>query len=280
MRILNKVSSVIDDTVKYQLVTNDGYIIEACTLFFHDETAKINICVSSQVGCACSCMFCATGSKRFIRNLTVEEITEQVSLITREISIDNNQLFEITYMGTGEPLNNVDAVFASIKYFEHAYINLFRINVSTILPHLNIPKDILVSTKYPIHFQYSMHFTSDQLREQYFRNKLVPLDDAINFFNSISVQTGEAFCINYMLFEKINDSTDNAKQLIDLCKSINAYIKISEYCPVENVMLQPSTKYKEFTEILDKEHICWKPFRSKGIDIKASCGHLLSDIDF
>ena len=280
MKIFNRVRSNVDDTVKYQLITNDGFVIEACAIFFDEEIAKINICISSQVGCTCNCLFCATGSKRFVRNLTVKEIIEQISLITKEISLNNNQLFEITYMGTGEPLNNFDAVFESIKYFESIYLNLHRINVSTILPHLNVSLDTLISTKHPIHFQYSMHFTNDELREHYFRNKLIPIHDAITYFNSIALQTNEDFCINYLLFDGINDSVDDANKLIKLCNSLNAYLKISEYCPVKSSFLKPSKNFNKFIEVLDKEHISWKPFQSKGVDIKASCGHLLSDIDF
>lgn len=280
MKILYKVSSSVDETIKYQLSTSDGLVIEACVIFFFEEIAKINICVSSQVGCICNCMFCATGNKRFIRNLTAKEIIEQVTIITDDISLKTNQLFEITYMGTGEPLNNVDEVLESMHHIESVYSNLHRINLSTVLPSLNISLEQLLSTRHPIHFQYSMHFTKDELREKYFRNKLPTIYDSLSFFNTISKKTDEMFCINYLLFDGINDTIDDARRLIKFCKSLNAYIKISEYCPIKHSSLKPSKNFCKFVGILDDEHITWKSFQSKGADIKASCGHLLSEIEF
>lgn len=280
MKILNKINSKVDNTIKYQFITQDNNIIEACVIFFENEIAPINICVSSQVGCACNCSFCATGSKRFIRNLDSKEIIQQVLLIFSQISLIDKKLFEITYMGTGEPLNNFDAVLQSLRYFENTYSNLYRINISTIVPHLNIKSEELIATKRPIHFQYSLHFTDDILRNKYFKNKLVPIKNALNFLDTISKQTKEPFCINYLLFEGINDSVMDANNLIQLSNSLSAYIKVSEYCPIDNCELKPSKNFKKFTSILDGNNIRWKPFQSKGVDIKASCGHLLSDVDF
>lgn len=280
MKIIKKFNSNIDDTYKYQLLTKDNKIIEACVIFFKNEVAPINICISSQVGCSCNCTFCATGYKRFVRNLSYEEIIEQVSLVISEIPQFNNSLFEITYMGTGEPFNNFDAVLESIKSFECIYLNLSRVNISTIIPHLNIMKESLLSTRIPIHFQYSLHFVDDELRHKYFNNKLVPITKALDFLNTISTQTKEPFCINYLLFNDINDSTEDAYKLIKLTEALQAYIKISKYCPINYSALKPSNNYKEFTAVLDDKKIRWKPFQSKGTDIKASCGHLLSDVDF
>lgn len=280
MKIINKVNSCIDNTVKYQFITHDYNIIEACVIFFENEVAPINICISSQIGCTCNCSFCATGSKRFVRNLDFKEIIEQVLLIVSQLPQIENELFEITYMGTGEPFNNFENVLNSLKYFEDSFLNLHRINISTILPHLNFNINNIIKTKHPIHFQYSLHFTNDSLRNLYFKNKLVPIRDALDFLNTISKQTNEPFCINYLLFEGINDSIEDARKLIQLSNSLDAYIKVSQYCPIDNSELKPSNNFKKFTSILDDNHIRWKPFQSKGVDIKASCGHLLSDVDF
>ncbi len=280
MKILNKICSSIDDTIKYQFLTKDNNIIEACVIFFEHEIAPINICVSSQVGCACNCAFCATGKKRFVRNLSFEELKKQVLLIIRDTPQADDQLFEITYMGTGEPLNNFNEVSKSFEYFENTYNNLCRINISTIVPHLNIPKERLLTKRCPIHFQYSLHFTDDDLRKRYLNNKLVPICEALEFLNSLSNYTNEEFCVNYLLFDGLNDSEEDAKKLICLCNSLKSYIKVSEYCPIDGGSLRPSKNFSKFTAILDKNNIRWKPFQSKGVDIKASCGHLLSDINF
>lgn len=280
MRIYNIYKSEIDDTVKYQFCTDDKHIIEACVIFFENEIAPVNICVSSQIGCMCNCTFCTTGYKRFVRNLSHDEIVEQVSLIFSNYQEIKNKCFEITYMGTGEPFNNIDAVLESLNYFENSFKDLCRINISTIVPHLNVPTSVLLKSRIPIHFQYSMHFLTDNIRNEYFGNRLVPINEALIYLNNISKLTNEDFCINYLLFEGINDSIEDANKLIQLCESLNAYIKVSKYCPISNSALKPSSKFEQFTAVLDKKRIRWKPFESKGKDIRASCGHLLSDIDF
>ena len=280
MQIYNVYKSEIDETIKFQFRTAEKHIIEACVIFFEEEPAPVNICISSQIGCSCKCTFCATGAKAFIRNLTFAEIIEQVSLIFSYMPNIKNKQFEITYMGTGEPFNNIHEVLKSLRYFEEKYNGLQRINMSTIIPHLNVPQDEFIVTKLPIHFQYSLHFLTDDLRNIYFNNKLVPVREALEFLNVISEDTREEFCVNYLLFDGINDSTRDAMKLVQLIKPLNAYIKISKYCPIADSGLKPSNNFEQFTAVLDEQNIRWKPFQSKGTDIKASCGHLLSDIDF
>lgn len=280
MHIYKVYNSEIDDTVKYQFHTDDNYVIEACLIYFQSEIAPINICISSQIGCMCKCSFCATGHKRFIRNLNADEIISQVELIFSHSPVLQDQLFEITYMGTGDPFNNIHNVLTSITHFENKFLKLHRINISTIIPHIRIQPEHFIKTRIPIHFQYSLHFLSDELRNKYFQSNLVPINDAIVFLNEISKQTQEDFCINYLLFDQINDSAEDAEKLIELAHKLNAYIKVSQYCPISNSRLRPSQNFISFTNILDKKGIRWKPFQSKGIDIKASCGHLLSDVDF
>lgn len=280
MHIYNVYKSEIDDTVKYQFLTEDEYIIEACLIFFEKEIAPVNICISSQIGCMCKCTFCATGYKRYIRNLTSNEIVDQVKLIFLHNPEIINNRFEITYMGTGDPFNNLDEVLTSIEYFESNFIALHRINISTIIPHLNVSTQKFIERKIPIHFQYSLHFTTDNLRKEYFQHKLVPISDALTFLNYVSKYTHEDFCVNYLLFDGVNDFVEDAEKLIQLCDSFNTYIKVSQYCPIRNSKLEPSNNFDQFTSVLDNNGIRWKPFQSKGNDIKASCGHLLSDVDF
>ena len=281
MKKLEILKSEIDETLKYKFITDDNYIIEACVLFFWDEKATVNICVSSQVGCMSNCSFCITGKKRFVRNLKKEEIIEQVKLVFSNAPQLENEFFEITYMGTGEPLYNIDEVLGSIKFFEDNYDKLQRINVSTIMPNTDRVFKNNFQTTYPLHFQYSLHFLTDELRGKYFGTKLIPIIESIQYLDDLSKSNGERFCVNYILFKGINDSITDAKKLVELLADKNAYVKISKYTPVScNKILEPSNNTKNFTKILDEANVIWKTFESKGDDIKASCGHLLSDVDF
>lgn len=273
-------TSSIDGTCKYQFRTKDGFTIEACVVFFSEKPAPVNICISSQVGCECSCLFCVTGNKRFVRNLTSEEIEEQVALIFKH---DQNLLqhkFEITYMGTGEPLRNKDNVFQSAKRFSQKYDLLYRINISSIFPDVDISLQKICSIKTLVHFQYSLHFVTDNLRTQYFRRKLAPIQSVFEVLNELYAINKSPYCVNYVLFDSINDRPQDAEILSKMMQPLPAYLKISKYCPIKDSMLKESTHSKQFCQILDDAKIVWKSFESKGADIHAACGHLLSDIQF
>lgn len=272
--------SPIDGTLKFQISTFDNYVIEACVVFFWEKTAQVNICISSQVGCECTCSFCVTGHKRFIRNLSSAEITEQLALI-----FDNNpdllkHNFEITYMGTGEPLQNWDNVLSSAVYFSNKYNKLYRINISSIFPKVDLPLEDIFSITTPVHFQFSLHFVTDELRKKYFRRELAPIASVFDKLNQLHSATKNPYCINYILFDSINDRPQDAEALIKMIQPLPAYLKISKYCPITFSALKASTNFESFTSILNSVGIKWKSFESKGIDIHAACGHLLSDIQF
>lgn len=280
MEIIDRFKSRLDKTIKYRFLTWDNKMIEACAVFFKGKEAPINICVSTQLGCECNCSFCVTGWKRFIRDLTSEEIIEQVALITKDLQMSEKDEFEITYMGTGEPLKNIEVVLASAFYFIKIYKNLFRLNISTILPELSLTITELQCTEIKIHFQYSLHFIDDISRWRYFRKKLVPIHEALGFFDEVADLYKEPYCVNYILFQGINDDRESARRLVSLLEGHSAYLKVSQYSPIDISDLRPSQNYVSFVEEIDKTNIKWKSFSSQGIDIHAACGHLLSDIEF
>lgn len=272
--------SPVDGTLKYQLYTSDRYIIEACVVFFWEKESPVNICISSQIGCEYVCSFCVTGYKRFIRNLSSKEILEQVAIIFSSNPDLLKYNFEITYMGTGEPLQNWDNVLLSAAYFSSKYSQLCRINISSIFPKINLPLENILSLKTPVHFQYSLHFVTDQLRQKYFRRELAPITSVFEKLNQLYSISMNPYCINYILFDSINDQPQDAQELSKLIQHLPAYIKISKYCPISYSSLKASENYETFTSILNSAGVSWKSFESKGVDIHAACGHLLSDIQF
>lgn len=280
MQLKSYYESLTDGTLKFQFLTSDNYIIESCVVFFWEKSSPINICVSSQVGCECSCSFCVTGYKRFVRNLSSSEIEKQVALIFEHSAHLRQYQFEITYMGTGEPLLNKENVFSSAKSFSNNYLHLTRINISSIFPNININPDDILTVDRPVHFQYSLHFVSDDLRLKYFRKKLVPISTVLKKLNQLHDMAGASFCLNYILFGGINDQSQDAKALIELIYGLPTYIKISKYCPISFSNLKTSCNFDKFTQALDLGGVHWKAFESKGTDIHAACGHLLSDIQF
>lgn len=280
MKIVDILKSKIDRTVKIQFQTYDKKIVESCIVFFDKKEAKVNICISSQLGCECNCVFCSTGNKKFVRNLSCEEILQQVELIIEKMPQIEDDKFEITFMGTGEPLRNKDVVFEAINIFSEQYQNLFRINVSSIFPEIDVKIDEIKSLKCKIHFQYSLHFLSDAMRKNYFRKELAPIKDVLQFLNQVANVYDEKYCINYILFENLNDTMEDVMGLAKIINNNSAYLKVSEYCPISSCSLKPSKKYIDFVRELKNQGILCKKFSSQGTDIHAACGHLLADIEF
>ena len=280
MRLQSCYKSPVDGTLKYQIRTEDGYVTEACVVFFPEKPAPVNICISSQIGCECSCSFCVTGYKRFVRNLLSEEIQEQLAIIFQKNPELLNCRFEITYMGTGEPLLNWEQVCRSAERFSAEYSRIYRINISSIFPQICLPIEKIFLLNTPVHFQFSLHFTTDEKRKRYFRRMLPPIVAVLNRLNKLYELEQRPYCINYILFDSINDRKEDAEALIQMVRPLPAYLKISKYCPIPCSTLKPSLNYEAFTDILCQSGVRWKAFESKGADIRAACGHLLSDIQF
>jgi len=272
-----------DNTRKYKFYTKQDVLLEAATVFFNDtDNAPVNICISSQIGCKFNCSFCACGNMRFNRNLTTDEIIKQIELIFENDKNLYEHKFEVTYMGSGDPLDNFDAVTESMFYIPN-YQNLNRINISTIIPTVNIDIAALLKINKKIHFQYSLNFVNDTLRSKYLQNNNLPsIEETLDFLEHLAHNLNDNPCISYILFNNVNDSKEDAILLCKYAKKINAYLKISEYIPVNNspdkFTLEPSRNKKTFCDEIDKQNVDYKLFKSKGIDIKAACGHFLSDI--
>lgn len=277
MRIAEIHHSNEDRTVKYTLQTDDGYVIEACALFFEYEVAKINYCISSQVGCNNSCDFCTSGHRKFIRNLSVDEICDQIRIMLEADPSSQNERFEVTYMGTGEPLNNVENVLLSARTLLRLYNKLERLNISTILPTVSIPLEMFDFFKRVLRFQFSLHFTNDIDRRKYFRRELPTINDSLNYLDRLSETLEDQYCINYILIQDVNDSFNDADLLISLAKiHSNAYIRVSEYVPIKESDLSSSTKLESFFLRIQSSGIKCKRFINMGKDIHASCGHFLA----
>lgn len=280
MNILNVIKSN-DSTKKYFFDTVDGCDnhIEACLLNL--ERHGHIICISSQIGCSRKCLFCAAGHKKFLRNLYVEEIIDQVKLIVDDNYALKNENFQITYMGSGEPFENIDNVFESIDYFRTKYSNLQKINISTIFPKSICEKSHLIKwEKYKdfLHFQFSMHFSNDYDRRKYFQSELPSILESINCLNNISYQINDTYRINYILFDGINDGIKQIYELNNIMnKTNNAVLKISQMCAISDSPLKPSNKFAIFVNELKKYNYQYEIFQSDGTDINAGCGQFYND---
>lgn len=276
-----KVVTSNDNTRKYyfKVTYSENVHIEACLLNL--QRYGYIICVSSQIGCSQKCKFCAAGNGRFVRNLTSEEIQEQVRLIVE----DNPQLiksgFQVTYMGSGEPLNNYINVFDSIDCIRKKYTNLSKVNLSTTGPIVG--KQCFESIDWRnyrdfLHFQYSLHFTQDTERNRFFCTKLMTISETIECLNHISDLINDTYKINYIPFDSLNDKEEHIEELKKLMGSTqNAVLKISRMCEINECELLPSEAFEKFSTVAKKTIEKVEIFSSDGTDISAGCGQFYNE---
>lgn len=253
--------------------------IEACLL--HLQRHGDVICVSSQLGCVQSCSFCASGIRPFIRNLTSDEIQKQVHSIVGDNPKLNFSKFQITYMGSGEPLSNWDAVFSSIDCLREQYPNLEKVNLSTIWP---IYAEKYFRTfnwgKYKdfLHFQFSLHFPNDKERSMYFHAQLPSISESITSLEHIARLINDTYRVNYMLFDGVNDSDLHIKELAEVMQHTeSAVLKISQMCTIQSSTLLPSRIFDVFVEKIKLLPCPSEVFKSDGTDIHAGCGQFYND---
>ncbi len=193
MKLINKRISADSITIKYTFITDDLKIIESCYLFLPSHGD--NLCISSQIGCPSKCKLCECGSNPFYRNLLDFEIFGQVLLISKDLKKDIS-CFEISLMGIGDPLYNWNNILSAMRKFKLS--NTRKINLSTIYPQSIDYLDI-IEFKGMLHFQFSLHFPSDDKRAELMNNELPNLQQSISEMVYLSKISGDYLCINYTL---------------------------------------------------------------------------------
>ena len=261
-----------DGTVKFLLEYPDGERVETVLMRF-DNRANLTACVSSQVGCAMGCAFCATGKRGFIRNLTPDEIVEQVLAIQTETGL---KVTNIVFMGQGEPLLNLDNVLAAMKIFnENFQIGVRRMTVSTcgIIPKINKLADIDMQSTLAI----SLHAPTSEIRQ-----KIMPVENKYNIKElkktllNYTKKTGRRVTIEYILIGGLNDTPQCAKDLAYYLDDLNCNINLIVYNPVEGDSFKRPKKddiYK-FKYLLEAAGKKVTIRLERGLDIDAACGQL------
>ncbi|MBE7712859.1 MAG: 23S rRNA (adenine(2503)-C(2))-methyltransferase RlmN [Cyanobacteria bacterium SIG26] len=261
-----------DGTIKYLLEFPDGECVETVLMRF-DNRANLTACVSSQVGCAVNCSFCATGKRGFIRNLSYQEIIEQVLTIQRDTGL---KVTNVVFMGQGEPLLNLDNVLKAMEIFnENFQIGARRLTLSTsgIVPQIRRLADLDMQSTLALSLHASNHDT---------RLKLMPIEGKYNMDELHSAlkyyveKTGRRITIEYLLIKDLNDTVESAKQLAAYLKDIKCNINLIPYNPTEkNDYKRPSNnaimKFKYLMEHAGKKVTVRL---ERGADIDAACGQL------
>lgn len=266
-----------DGTIKYLLEFPDGECVETVLMRF-DNRANLTACVSSQVGCAVNCSFCATGKRGFIRNLSYKEIIEQVLTIQRDTGL---KVTNVVFMGQGEPLLNLDNVLKAMKIFnENFQIGARRLTLSTsgIVPKINELANLDMQSTLAI----SLHAPNHEIRSKIMQieNKY-PMPELKKALKNYVEKTGRRITIEYLLIKDLNDTLESAKQLVDYLRDIKCNINLIPYNPTEkNDYQKPSNNsIMRFKSLLEQSGKKVTVRLERGADIDAACGQLRGKVE-
>ncbi|MEZ4908137.1 MAG: 23S rRNA (adenine(2503)-C(2))-methyltransferase RlmN [Saprospiraceae bacterium] len=272
-----------DCTIKLGWKLFDGSVIESVLIPLTEEN-RYTLCVSSQVGCSLNCTFCATGKLKLRRNLFDYEIIEQfirVNKISNEVFGHN--LTNIVYMGMGEPLLNYDNVIKSVEKLTSpdgfGYSNR-RITIST----SGIIKGIerLINEDIKVNLALSLHAPDDEKRTSIMAiNKSNPINELVDILTTYYDKNKTKISYEYIMFKDLNDSLNDAKNLVKLTRRFPVKVNIIEYNYVEGVPYSKASedRINTFAKHLVDNGVMATVRRSRGKDIDAACGQLANKVN-
>ncbi len=263
-----------DGTIKYLFRLPDGKSIE--TVLLSDKDRR-TLCVSTQVGCAMGCGFCATGKIKLQRDMSAAEIADQVYALYR----DKQKINNVVFMGMGEPLLNYDNTLKAVRILNHSNgrnIGIRHLTVSTcgIVPAIYqlAGEDIIPR------LAVSLNASDDRLRSKIMPiNKKYPLKELLSALADYQRQTKDRVTFEYVLIKNINDSVINAKKLIRFVKPVKCNVNLIEFNPHPGCIYQASSKnaINKFAAVLKEAGIETTIRMKQGQEIKAACGQLGAD---
>ncbi len=282
---VHRVVSENGDTTKILLSLTDGTLIEAVLIQYPSEKPnghpRSTICVSTQVGCAMKCVFCATGQMGFERNIRAEEIVAQVMHFAQLLKKREQHVTNIVFMGMGEPLANYDETIRAVRLLIHPRafsIGQRSITISTIGIIAGI--DRLAEEDLQIGLAISLHAPNDTLRKW-----LVPtagphsVGDIVSAGKRYFKKTGRRVTFEYALIDGINDSPETAEELAWLLRGNGSHVNLIPVNPTAGDFERPSRhSVLEFEDILYDSGINCTVRIEKGSEISAACGQLRTDV--
>ena len=272
-----------DGTEKFLFQLQDGNYIECVLMRYRGDMSKQRntLCISSQVGCAMGCTFCATGQGGFVRNLTIGEIVSQVYEVNHQLQQegDSFSVGNVVLMGMGEPLLNLDNVLHAIALLNHPegqQIGIRRISLSTcgVVPKLKE----LADSKLDIVLAVSLHAPNDALRSAVMPvNDRYPLAELMEGCHYYQAQTKNRITFEYALIAGFNDQPEHVEQLRTLLRGLDCHLNIIPVNPVANTaqFSRPNrSQVAAFVKALQKAGLNASVREEKGTDIDGACGQL------
>lgn len=273
---VDKMQRSEDGTIKNAVMLHDGLIVESVLI---PTEKRITACVSSQVGCSLACAFCATARLKRQRNLSADEIYDQVVAIKEQAEMFfGRPLTNIVFMGMGEPLLNYANVTTAIeKITSQKGLGLAtkRITLSTV----GIAKMIIKMADDGVKFNLavSLHAATNQTRSSIMpindTNSLEELGEALKYWYQ---KTKRKVTYEYVVWKGINDSEEHAKALLKFAKIIPSKVNLIEYNPIDDGQFQQASEssLNMYMHLLESHGITTRIRKSRGKDIDAACGQL------
>jgi len=295
-----------DTTQKFLWRLHDHSLIESVLIpanpaLYGEASDRHTLCVSTQVGCAYGCKFCASGLDGWKRNLTPDEIVEQVLAVerwhgvqskvesressagSRPSSLDPRLIDNLVIMGMGEPLANYDHLLQALRILNAPWgggIGARKITIST----SGLAPQIRRLADEPLQFRLaiSLHGATDEVRNKIMPvNRKYPLKELVAACEEYQGQKGRMLTFEYILIAGVNDSIEQAKPLAALARRLFAKVNLIPYNKVEGLPWErPAEEVQEkFLAALEKQKVIATLRREKGHDIDAACGQLRLKIE-
>ena len=264
--------SAKDGTIKYLWQLRDGNCVESVLMRYHHGNS---ICISSEVGCAMGCAFCASTKGGLVRRLSASEMVDQVLFASLDSGLD---ISNIVLMGIGEPLDNYDMVLRFLELIncpEGMNIGMRHISLSTCGLVDRIEQ--LSHQKLQLTLSVSLHAPTDEIRTRLMPvNKKYNVDTLLKACRDYFKTTGRRISFEYAMIRDVNDSVEIANILAKKLDGIAAHVNLIPLNDIEESPLKPSTRKSvmEFQKVLEDRGIPTTVRRTLGSDIDASCGQL------
>lgn len=270
--VVRRQESQRDGTIKYLWRLSDGNCVETVLMRYHYGNT---VCISTEVGCRMGCAFCASTLGGLVRRLEPQEMLDQV-LFTQ---VDSGlPISHIVLMGIGEPLDNFDNVMRFLELVnspEGMNISMRHISLSTCGLARKI--DELAQKKLQLTLSISLHAPNNEIRNRIMPvNKAYPIEQLLDACRRYYQATSRRISFEYAMIRGVNDSPENARELLERMKGLPAHFNLIPLNHVEESPLQPSTRASvaAFQKILEDGGIPTTVRRTLGGDIDASCGQL------
>lgn len=276
--------SQLDGATKLLFRTAAGMLIEAVVLRI--ATGRTTLCLSSQVGCAAACDFCATGKMGIAQNLSAAEMLDQFVQAKQLLAPEGRSVRNLVFMGMGEPFHNeanLHAALAALAAPELFHHPPGRVLASTV----GLPEAMIrCARRFPgVNLALSLHAVRQETREQIIplakKHPLVDLRRAIREVNRIQAAArprGPSVMLEYLMLAGVNDSLDEARELVQWCEGLAVHVNLIPFNPIDeapHLQSTPQSQRDAFAGVLKRAGLPTTIRYSLGVDVAAACGQLV-----